>query len=188
MKDYEIATEKAKQLFESLNLTVSISAPLGDVQGDWPNVLFHLIFSGRQNSPLSLEYRLGVGHVNWKAVNPDRIMGVQLTPDEASVVYTILRNPSAQLKDKSLWATTAAKIAKFQKVSPKPYEVLASYCRDAFSAHNESFENWCGNFGYDADNIKAKNIYDTCAGLYYKLATLIGADNVQKFNDLANEF
>lgn len=186
MKDYEIANEKAKQLFESLNLTVSISAPLGDVQGDWPNILYHLMFS-REASNLSLEYRLGVGHVNWKITTPSSFVH-HLSVDQESVVYAVQRNSNVSFKNKKLHASTAAQLAKNQKVQPKPYEVLASYCRDAFSAHNESFENWCGSFGYDADSIKAKNTYDTCAGLYHKLAALIGADNVQKFNDLANEF
>ena len=187
MKDYELANQKAKELFETLNLTVSISVPLGDVQGDWPQILFHLIFSGRQNSPLSLEYRLGVGHVDWKIKTPSSFVH-HLSADQENVVYAVQRNSSVSFKNKQLHASTAAQLAKNQKVTPKSYEVLASYCRDALAAHDESFENWAANFDYDADSIKAKNIYDHCGGLYHKLAALIGADNVQKFNDLANEF
>jgi hypothetical protein len=44
---------------------------------------------------------------------------------------------------------------------PEIIDLFYSLTMDA-SAENEGFENWCDNFGYDADSRKALSIYEEC--------------------------
>lgn len=131
----------------------------------------------------SSEYRLGVGHVKW----PKRYEDIPAGGD-AAVFNTLRNNPNAQLKNKMEHAIAAALLATVQKVSPKPFEVMAALCDDALSARNESFENYAANFGMNEDSIKAKRAYDYCCELYYKLSALIGHANIVKFEELHRQF
>lgn len=185
--DYEVANDKALELFQSLGIHTQISAPLGDVKDEWPNILYNVTFS-LNGKNLTTEYRLGVGHVNWKAVRDGSSWIHHLSADQESMVYAVQKNPHATFKNKSLHASTAAQLAKNQKVAPKPYEVLSAICDDGQSAHNESFDSYCGNFGMDSDSIKAKQVYELCCELYHKAVNLIGADNVRKLAELHAQF
>ena len=40
-------------------------------------------------------------------------------------------------------------------------------------AINESFPNWCDNFGYDSDSLKALNVYNTCCESAKKYCSVI---------------
>lgn len=185
--DYETANQEAEKLFASLDITAAISAPIPDVKEEWPNILYRVTFS-RNAKNLLTEYRLGVGHVDFKKYRQGSVNFSRLTADEESAIFTIQNNPGAQLKDKGLWAAAAAKLAIIQKVSPKPYEVFACVCEDGLSAHNESFENWASNFGYDEDSIKAKKIYDFCCDLYHQIAALIPASVIAQMAELHAKF
>lgn len=44
---------------------------------------------------------------------------------------------------------------------PKVDSVLHSLIMDSYST-DESFSDWCANYGYDDDSIKAKGIYEAC--------------------------
>lgn len=182
--EYEIASDEAKALFESLGLTTQISAPIPDVRDNWPNILYRVTFS-KNAANLSTEYRLGVGHVKIPKGEPH---DCRLSQNEVSALYALQNNSNVQFKDKSLHARLAAKLAFKQKVAPQPFEVLAAICDDGQGAHAESFDNWCANFGSDPDSIKAKRIYETCVELYHQCAGLIGAKNVAKFAELHSQF
>lgn len=44
------------------------------------------------------------------------------------------------------------------------------------SALDQSFEDWCGDFGYDTDSRKAEATYKACADLGKKVKRLLGDD------------
>ncbi len=46
-------------------------------------------------------------------------------------------------------------------VTPKKADVLCALCLDAQAA-DSNFNDWCINFGYDNDSIKALNTYKQC--------------------------
>lgn len=186
IQDYQTANNEAKALFESLGITTQITAPIGSVKDNWPCILYGVHFTLGSKS-LITEYRLGIGHVNWKIKTPSSFMH-HLSGDQESMVYAVQNNPSATFKNKELQASTAAQLARSQKVAPKPYEVLACVCSDGLSAHNESFEGYADNFGMDKDSIKAKALYGYCGELYHRVVALIGSENVQKFAELQSQF
>lgn len=45
---------------------------------------------------------------------------------------------------------------------PSAAAVLASLCSDATSADRTTFEDWCGDLGYDTDSRKAEKMYHAC--------------------------
>lgn len=56
---------------------------------------------------------------------------------------------------------------------PEKSDVLSSLFRDA-EAHNQSFPEWCSDFGYSDDSIKALNIYKNCCEIWDSLQLVYG--------------
>lgn len=59
------------------------------------------------------------------------------------------------------------------KGSPCAWEVLARVCAEAEDA-NQSFDDWCGCFGYEADSRKALEIYLSCQSGGAKVLKIMG--------------
>jgi hypothetical protein len=55
--------------------------------------------------------------------------------------------------------------------TPCNKDIMYSLLLDA-SAIDESFNNWCDNFGYESDSIKAFNIYQECCNTAKELSKL----------------
>jgi len=149
-----------------------LGKPYGNVDNDWPHIRFTVRLSYRGKVCLESPYSLGVGHVkpNSKGV----MMSWEFTPNEKNLLYTWERKPYANFKNKQLWADVAAKLAVIQKVQPKLEEVLSGLLLDGSPFFNaESFEDWAREFGYEADSIKAKGLYDTCMETGRKLSASI---------------
>jgi hypothetical protein len=185
--DYQIANEQAKALFDTLGLTCEMSQPVGDVRDDWPNILYQVTFHNPKTSQsFSTEYRLGVGHVKW--TGPACLYG--FTQTEENIFHALSVKPHATIKDQyhAAHAGAAAKVARRQKVAPKPFEVLAACCRDGLDAHGQSFEDYADNYGMDRDSRKGEATYRQCREIYFKVERLIGADNLRKLAELANQF
>jgi hypothetical protein len=60
------------------------------------------------------------------------------------------------------------------KGPPKLEDVLASLLMDAQSA-DESFDDWCANFGFDSDSRKALADYEACVRVAADLRRLFSA-------------
>jgi len=181
--DHELACDELRELFASLKLTVSISEPFGECRGDWPCIKYTVTINGE-----AFEYSLGVGHVNWKAAAKHSLnytlaaIGMRLSEDEWHFANVMAQGKTP--KDKKRTAEIAAKIAKAQKKQPDPAEVLASVCREGQDA-DESFENWCGNFGYEEDSRKAEGIYLACTDNGKKARRILSAANFARFAELS---
>lgn len=187
MQDHELASSKAAELFASIaGLKAEVSGPVGKFEEpDWPCIGYVVRFT-KGGVSLVEEYKLGVDHVKWPKTFAQIPQG---TPGRLIPVFNALRNhPNATLKNKLEHAEAAALLAVKQKVAPKPHEVFACLCRDGLDAHNQSFENWALDFGYDSDSIKAKKVYDHCIDIYHKMAALIGRDLIVKFAELHARF
>ena len=177
-QDYEIAREELGALFASLELPVTISDPIGQVvENDWPCIAYSVTIGSER-----FDWRIGIGHVDWKkaARNPShhRIFGDR----EPRAVELVAQGRT--LTDKAFSSSLAARIAKVQKVAPSPAEVLANACREGLDA-DESFENWCANFGYDEDSRKAEQAYHECTEAGRRARRLVGSENYHKLAELS---
>lgn len=54
---------------------------------------------------------------------------------------------------------------------PKPADVLYSLLMDC--TQGEDFKNWCDNFGFDPDSIKALKVYEACQANETKLKNVL---------------
>ena len=177
--DYEIARDTLRAAFSALNLAPVVSGPLPEVKDGWPCISYTVSVKGE-----TFSYSLGIGHVKWPKENERNYQFI--TPKMPSgdhwdnVVRLTRKNATVRDEYKLRFAldqaTAAAWLATRQKVFPDPAEVLASAAREGQDAES-SFENWCADFGYDCDSMKARVCYDACTENGKKARRILGAEN-----------
>jgi len=57
---------------------------------------------------------------------------------------------------------------------PTAEEVLECLAMDSYTAEDETFEEWCGNYGYDTDSRKAERCYNATMNQAGKLVRFLG--------------
>lgn len=71
--------------------------------------------------------------------------------------------------------------------APKFTGVLHSLVLDA-SAADENFNDWCANFGYDNDSIKALNTYQECLAVAEKLSQCFTREELEQIRELVQDY
>lgn len=69
---------------------------------------------------------------------------------------------------------------------PKIVDVLSSLVLDA-QAGDESFSNWCDNFGYDSDSISAFSTYQACENTAKMLRRCFDAETMKKIKEITQD-
>lgn len=165
-----------------------ISGPRGAVKDDWPCIEFTIqLMNARRVEIWRGEYSLGVGHVK----NPTRYDAypLGLTQDETYALNTLRMKPSAQLKDKQLWANTAAKLAAAQKVAPKLNDVCHSLISNGAAFFDgQRFEDWASDLGYDPDSRKAENTFRLCDEIGRALSRHLSRDQIDGLREWASNY
>jgi len=77
--------------------------------------------------------------------------------------------------------------AKGRPKAPKVADVLNSLILDA-SAADENFDDWCDNFGYSSDSIKALNTYKACLDTARALRKHFSPDTLRQIRDLLADY
>lgn len=70
---------------------------------------------------------------------------------------------------------------------PKVADVLHSLILDA-SAADENFHDWCANFGYSDDSIKAMNTYKACLEVAQALRKHFSPDTLRQVHELLQDY
>lgn len=70
---------------------------------------------------------------------------------------------------------------------PKVADVLHSLILDA-SAADENFHDWCANYGYSDDSIKAMNIYKSCLETAQALRKHFSPDTLRTVRELLQDY
>lgn len=83
-------------------------------------------------------------------------------------------------KPKTSWATPTPK-------KPKVADVLHSLIMDA-SAADENFHDWCANYGYSDDSIKAMNAYKACLEVAQALRKHFSPDTLRQVRELLQDY
>ncbi len=89
----------------------------------------------------------------------------------------------------TLWGRRyLAKVESLRKPqAPSAASVLHSLILDS-SASEQSFESWCGDFGYDTDSRKAFSIYEACQKNAEKLDRVIPRALREQLAELLQEY
>lgn len=182
MKTSEISAELGK-----IGFTLAIErGPFGEVEENWPCIswIVSLGFNGRVI--IETPYSMGIGHIDLDKASLNTT-AQRWSDDEASMIGAWKRNPYADFKDKHLQAQVAAKLAGYQKVAPLLSDVLHSLLSDGEAYFSgQTFEQWAGDLGYDADSRKAEAVWKTCDATGRKLRAI--PDNVlNKARELLQE-
>jgi len=175
-------------------LTLAVlSGPRSSVREDWPAIEYTCQLSdARRRVIWTGEFRLGVGHVKWPrkvSEYPQWFRAPVMSQDELYALNTVRMNPAAQLKDKQLWADTAAKLAAHQKVSPSLDSVCHSLLSDGSAFFDgQRFEDWAADLGYSEDSIKAKETFDACDEIGRELARALSRDELAGLREWASNY
>ena len=175
---------------ENVGLTLAvISGPRGEVRdNDWPCIAYTVQLSdSRRRVIWTGDYRLGVGHVKFPKGNEAYPEGI--TTDEMYCLNTLRMKPGAQILDKQLWANTATKLAKAQKVAPKLNDVCHSLLSDGSAFFDGyKFEDWASEYGYSDDSIKAKETFDICDRIGRDLSRALSRDELAGLREWASQY
>lgn len=167
------------------------SGPRGSVRdGNWLCIEYTVQLCDSRRKPIwTGEYRLGVGHVKWPKGGEAYPVQPFFTSDEVCALNTVRMNQSAVLKDKQLWADTAAKLAIAQKVTPKLDGVCASLLHDGVAFFDgQRFEEWASDLGYDSDSIKAKETFEACDKIGRGLSRALSRDELEGLREWASNY
>lgn len=85
------------------------------------------------------------------------------------------------------WDTMREKHYDDKPKKPKVADVLHSLTMDA-SAANENFHDWCANYGYSDDSIKAMNIYKACLETAQALRKHFSPDILRQVRELLQDY
>lgn len=179
------------EALERFGLSIQSSLPIGGVDDKWPHIHYAVTLARNGNAFWSGPYKLGIGHV--KIPKPPACDSGQwmcqfrLSRDEEGMLYAINGRPHADFKDKALQASLCAKLAIAQKVSPSLSDVLHSLLMDG-SAITETFQDWCANYGYSDDSIKALETYQTCVKEGQALAKVFTPAELNDLRDIFQDY
>lgn len=160
-------TERSTALAR-LGFALECTGPVGHVEPakgkdgkPWPCIRYQcrLTYGGREiwGGP----YSLGIGHV--KPSERTTASWAMRTDAERSMLACWTRKPNADFKDKGLQADVAARLAIVQKVKPTLASMLYSLLLDGEAFFSgQTFEEWCGDFGYDTDSRSAEETWRLC--------------------------
>ena len=142
-------SELSDYLSENLSgLTIKsthIALRLGKKKEDWDHDEWEITVS-YNGGEYTTQYKTGLGHRKCiKNTKQDYIRGV---------AYYSTPKGNMPLKE-------ACKGNYLQPMLPSIADVISSLLLDSSSA-DETFEDWCGNFGYDTDSRKALATYMKC--------------------------
>ena len=173
-----------------LGLSIESSAPRGEVEPaqskeskPWPHIAYDVTLK-RNGKPIwSGPYKLGVGHVK----TPKLFSCARFTSKEQALLQTWQNTPYAEFTDKKLHATVAAKLAAAQNVTPKLDDVLSSLLMDGSAYFDaQSFEEWCSDYGYDADSRKAEATWKACDEVGRNLARAFTPSELSDLREVAS--
>lgn len=106
------------------------------------------------------------------AVTLDRTRPAQSAPDPLTFdfwsSYAGSHEPS-----RGHWLKGAGRLPNGGK-RPRPYDVLA--CASSEIDCPETFADWCADYGYDADSIRARDTWERCAEFATRLRAFFATD------------
>ena len=147
--------------FDFTTLPVTITAIGADNEGDWEFDAWHVKFSNKYGS-WSTTYKTGIGHRKFpKGFVPDKTLNPRC--------IAFAQQESCKIT-----------------VMPSIADVMHSLIFDA-SAADDNFHDWCANYGYSEDSIKAMNMYKECLETATALRRYIDHTTLQKVREAVQD-
>lgn len=152
----------------------------------------------RNESHKSLNWRITLQQAGRDIVTTDYGAGIAHCPAYKAPVRThgnansLLRSQAIELECETgrvsqplnrggFWSTK-------RPILPDETNVIASLVSDSDVLNYSSFEEWAGDFGYDADSRKAESIYRQCLEIALKLLDALGESAMDKLAEAARDY
>lgn len=74
------------------------------------------------------------------------------------------------------------------KIKPDTMDLLYCVVQDSKVVESGGFEDWCNDYGFSSDSIKAKGIYDDCMKSSLALVARVGLENMPKLFALFEDY
>ena len=123
-------------------------------------------------------YRTGLGHRVWDKPNSQRQVLPQGTKSHKYTAHE-LGSPRTLHRERM-------ELAHLKPVTPHAGDVVASLVRDG-EAINQSFIDWCDDYGLNADSIKDRAMYDECCAAGQHMRSILSRDTVGAILELTTE-
>lgn len=179
--DYEIAARELDELWNSLGIASTLSGPLPAVRDGRPQLHFSLAVNGQ-----SFDYFMGIGHVDKERYSKARSnpFAFKLGTKDEPMLNTLHAGKTP--KDHA-WAARVACACFDKGKSPKAAEIIGAVAREA-QAHDQTFEDWASEYGYDQDSRKAEQVYNECVTSWHKLRKIgLSSDQINRLAELASQ-
>lgn len=170
--DYEAIKEYALAAFPpSITWKVEQVPNASGEADEWKRnaAKFRLTLTNGRTSE-TFDYWLGCGHWKWKS---EYGMGV---PEAARMAHGKIRSPADCLQSKLLCFEDKQSIIRRCKCdAPHPIDIINCLLMDA-SAAEQTFDEWCSDFGCDPDSRKAEATYRACDENGKRLYRVLGRE------------
>jgi hypothetical protein len=134
----------------------------------WPHITYTATLARNGREFFSGPYKLGVGHV-------------EIPKEQRHETPFRMLPPEKQ-------AQRAAHLAVSQCVKPTLAGVMSSILMDGSAFFDgQTFEDWCGNYGYETDSRKAEALFRTCDDIGRKIARAFTGEELAKLREMGAE-
>jgi hypothetical protein len=131
----------------------------------------------RGRSSLTTDYMQGIGHLP-NSIKPSAFKKMYV--DQANNIKSACETGKYP-KANANWILS--------KINPPTLtDVLYSLLMDSDVLNYGTFEEWAGEFGYETDSRKAEKMYNECMKIALKMRAMFGDENIQKLNELYQNF
>lgn len=134
---------------------------------------------------LTTDYSAGIGHCpgHKKPVSPYWNRPARMWQDAICEFET---ESGFRSRPFTTWGGFSAD--KSKPILPNPLDVLHSLNSDADVLNYPTFEDWAGDFGYDADSRSAEATYRACLEIALKLRAALGDDGMTRLTEIFQDY
>lgn len=90
--------------------------------------------------------------------------------------------------DMTVYINQSAFVIRKEQPAPELLDVLYCLVSDASVLEHPTFESWASEYGYDTDSRQAEDTYRACLELSLQLRALLGNDNLEKLQELFQDY
>ena len=159
-------TRNATEIIADAGLTIEfqhVPTNYDPKSKEWQHIAWNATLTTPRGS-FQTPYKQGIGHIpkEW-GIDARSLAG-------SEALNRILRTGRRHIIGPSGDALKTAGVLP----TPEPLDLLSSLCSDA-GAIDETFDNWCANYGYDSDSRKAEATYNACREIGLNMIRIMGA-------------
>ncbi len=160
---------------------------------DWQHDLYYVTFTNQRSGVLSTEYKTGLGHRVAVTNNQSFTATSRMKTAYNKALKSVGIENGLTVTQKEFITSNGFKKARILEggaysVTPTSASVLYSLLNDARCGSDYDFEDFCSEFGYDEDSIKAYETYKACQKTSKQLKKVFSATQLAQLETLLEDY